>query len=73
MTNEWYKAKQVADSYRFYVVWKPLENPDAEPMRIQNPAKHLDHAQREVISTRYYDIPSDAIQLAASTQKGNIK
>jgi superfamily II DNA or RNA helicase len=64
-TNEWYKATQLADSYWLYVVWNPLDNPDAEPMRIQNPAKHLDHAKREVIAARYYDIPADAIEKAA--------
>ena len=64
-TNEWYKATQLADSYWLYVVWNPLDNPDSEPMRIQNPAKHLDHAKREVVAARYYDIPADAIENAA--------
>ena len=68
-TNEWYKATQLADSYWLYVVWNPLDNPDPEPMRIQNPAKHLDHAKREVIAARYYDIPADAIQNAAEKQR----
>ena len=72
-TNEWYKATQLADSYWLYVVWNPLDKPDAEPMRIQNPAKHLDHAKREVVAARYYDIPADAIHLAAATQKGATK
>jgi superfamily II DNA or RNA helicase len=68
-TNEWYKATQLADSYWLYVVWNPLDNPDPEPMRIQNPAKHLDHAKREIIAARYYDIPADAIEGAAAKQK----
>jgi len=68
-TNEWYKATQLADSYWLYVVWNPLDSPDAEPMRIQNPAKHLDHAKREVVAARYYDIPADAIQSAAEKQR----
>ena len=72
-TNEWYKATQLADSYWLYVVWNPLDKPDAEPMRIQNPAKHLDHAKREVVAARYYDIPADAIHLAAAKQKGTTK
>jgi hypothetical protein len=42
-------------------------------MRIQNPAKHLDHAKREIVAARYYDIPADAIHLAAETQKGTSK
>jgi superfamily II DNA or RNA helicase len=69
-TNEWYKATQLAESYWLYVVWSPLDNPDPEPMRIQNPAKHLDNAKREVIAARYYDIPADAIENAAAKQKG---
>jgi hypothetical protein len=68
-TNEWYKATQLADSYWLYVVWNPLDNPDPEPIRIQNPAKHLDHAKREVIAARYYDIPADAIHSAAEKQR----
>ncbi|HET6144285.1 MAG TPA: helicase-related protein [Candidatus Acidoferrales bacterium] len=72
-TNEWYKATQLGDSYWLYVVWNPLDSPDAEPIRIQNPAKYLDHAKKEIIAARYFDIPADAIQAAAATQKGNIK
>ena len=68
-TNEWYKATQLGDSYWLYVVWNPLDNPDPEPVRIQNPAKHLDHAKREVIAARYYDIPADAIEVAAGKQR----
>lgn len=64
-TNEWYKATQLGDSYWLYVVWDPLDKPDAEPVRIQNPAKHLDHAKREIVAARYYDIPADAISEAA--------
>lgn len=68
-TNEWYKATQLGDSYWLYVVWDPLNNPDAEPLRIQNPAKHLDHAKREIVAARYYDIAADAIEEAAAKQK----
>src|SRR5215472_335357 len=64
-TNEWYKATQLGDSYWLYVVWNPLDNPEPEPVRIQNPAKFLDHAKREVIAARYYDIPAEAIEGAA--------
>jgi superfamily II DNA or RNA helicase len=70
-TNEWYKATQLADSYWLYVVWNPLDNPSVEPVRIQNPAKHLDHAKREVIAARYYDIPADAIEKAAGIDSRN--
>lgn len=70
-TNEWYKATQLGDSYWLYVVWDPLDKPDPEPVRIQNPVKHLDHAKREIVAARYYDIPADAIQIAATAQKGS--
>jgi len=33
-TNEWFKASQLGDSYWLYVVWDPLEAPEAEPVRI---------------------------------------
>jgi len=69
-TNEWYKATQLGDTYWLYVVWDPLKNPDAEPLRIQNPAKHLDHAKREVVAARYYDIPAEAIESAGNLQSG---
>lgn len=64
-TNEWYRASQLGDSYWLYVVWDPLENPNPEPLRIRNPVKHLDHAKREVIALRYFDIPAEAVQRAA--------
>ena len=63
-TNEWYKAAQLGDTYWLYVVWDPLSNPSPEPLRIQNPVKHLDHAKREVVAARYYDIPAEAIEAA---------
>jgi superfamily II DNA or RNA helicase len=69
-TNEWYKAIQLGDSYWLYVVWDPLERPNPEPSRVQNPAKHLDHVKREVVAARYFDIPSEAVEAAAASQKG---
>ena len=35
------------------------------PLIIQNPAKHLDHAKKEVVAARYFDIPATAIERAA--------
>ncbi len=61
--NEWYKAVQLGDTYWLYVVWNPLDKPDAEPIRIQNPAKH--HAKKEVVAARFFDIPATAIERAA--------
>jgi len=63
-TNEWYKATQLGDSYWLYVVWDPLGQPDSEPLCIRNPAKLLDHAKREVVAARYYDVPAAAIEAA---------
>ena len=57
-TNEWYKAAQLGDTYWLYVVWDPLNNPNPDPLRIQNPVRHLDHASREVVAARYSDIPA---------------
>src|SRR5207247_2580123 len=67
-TNEWYKATQLGDTYWLYVVWDPLENPDPVPVMVQNPAKHLDHAKREIVAARYYDLPAEAIVDVAKTQ-----
>ena len=39
-----------------------------EPLRIQNPGKHLDHAKREVVAARYYDVLAEAIEEAAGKQ-----
>ena len=60
-TNEWYKANQLGDSYRLYVVWDPLENSDSEPIRIQNPTKKLDHVKKEIVTARFFEIPAYAI------------
>ncbi len=68
-TNEWYKAAQLGDTYWLYVVWDPLNNPCREPLRIQNPVKHLDHAKREVVAARYFDIPAEAVEQAAEGGK----
>ncbi|MBI2924646.1 MAG: DUF3883 domain-containing protein [Verrucomicrobia bacterium] len=68
-TDEWYKAVQLGDSYWLYVVWDPLNNPSPEPLRIQNPAKHLDHAKEEVVAARYFDIAAAAVEDAAKAQR----
>jgi len=70
-TNEWYKAAQLGDSYWLYVVWDPLsDSPDL--VTIQNPAAKLDHAKREVVATRFFEIPADAVQAAVQrTEAGD--
>lgn len=57
--NEWYHAQQLTETYWLYVVWDPLGQPDL--VRIQNPAVKLDHAKREVIAARFFEIPAEAI------------
>ncbi len=51
------------------VVWDPLENLDAEPIRIQNPAQKLDHLKREILEKRFYEIRAEAIKI--NQEKGN--
>ncbi len=63
-TNEWYKAQQLAETYWLYVVWNPLGD-SPELVRIHNPAAKLDHAKREIVAARFYEIPPDAIDQAA--------
>lgn len=60
-TNEWFKATQLEDFYWLYVVWDSLENFDAEPIRIQNPAQKLDHVKKELLATPFFKIPAKAI------------
>jgi hypothetical protein len=69
-TNEWYKAQQLGESYWLYVVWDPLGKPDPEPLRVRNPAKHLDYAKKEVIAARVFDIPAMAVEQVAHQQEG---
>ena len=71
-TNEWYKAQQLGDTYWLYVVWDPLENPDAVPVMVQNPARHLDYAKKEVVAARYYDVPAGAVEQAAQDQREGV-
>jgi hypothetical protein len=62
--NEWYKAQQLAETYWLYVVWDPL-NESPELIRVQNPAVKLDHAKREIVTGRFFEIPAEALQQAA--------
>jgi superfamily II DNA or RNA helicase/polyhydroxyalkanoate synthesis regulator phasin len=62
-TNEWYKAQQLAETYWLYVVWDPLGD-SPELVRIHNPVVKLDHAKREIVAARFYEIPAEAIHEA---------
>jgi len=53
----------LADTYWLYVVWNPLSD-SPELVSIHNPAARLDHAKREIVAARFYEIPADAIQQA---------
>jgi hypothetical protein len=60
-TNEWYKAQQLADTYWLYVVWDPL-GASPELVRIHDPVSKLDHAKREIVAARFYEIPAEALE-----------
>lgn len=67
-TNEWYKAQHLAETYWLYVVWGPLgERPDL--VTVQNPAVKLDHAKREIVAARFFEIPAEAILNATSPSR----
>ena len=36
---------------------------------VRNPAARLDHAKREVVTARYYDLPAAAVEQAAREQR----
>jgi hypothetical protein len=71
-TNEWFKASQLGDSYWLYVVWGPLEAPKAEPVRIRNPVKNLDHVKREILASRFFEIPAEAIIAVGNKQESRL-
>jgi superfamily II DNA or RNA helicase len=66
-TNEWYKAQQLAETYWLYVVWDPLGK-TPELVRIHNPAARLDHAKREIVAARFFEIPAESVEQAAKNQ-----
>jgi superfamily II DNA or RNA helicase len=68
-TNEWYKAQQLAETYWLYVVWDPLGK-SPELVRIHNPAVRLDHAKREIVAARFFEIPAEAVVAAAQDGGG---
>ncbi|WP_054030003.1 helicase-related protein [Desulfatitalea tepidiphila] len=66
-TNEWYKAQQLAGTYWLYVVWNPLGD-STELVRIHNPAAKLDHAKKEIVAARFYEISAEAIDLSGNEE-----
>ncbi|GAB4257006.1 MAG: hypothetical protein Kow00129_17240 [Thermoleophilia bacterium] len=67
-TDKWYKAQQPAGTYWLYVVWDPLGH-TPELVRIQNPAARLDHAKRQIVAARSFEIPAEAV-VAARREAG---
>jgi len=67
-TNEWYKAQQLAETYWLYVVWDPLGDA-REVVSVLNPAVRLDHAKREIVAARFYEIPSEAVMATAEDMR----
>jgi len=66
-TNEWLKARQLADTFWLYVVWDPRAE-GAVPLLVQNPGYKLDHAKREVREISHYELPAAAIEQAATDE-----
>ena len=58
-TKEWFKAQQFGEHCWLCVVWDPFGQ-SPEQVAIQNPVQKLDHAKREIIPSRYYEIPAEA-------------
>ena len=59
--NEWRKAQQLGDSYWLYVVWGcNTENPQL--LTIQNPAKKLMRAAKEIKQITRYLVNADALE-----------
>lgn len=60
-TNEWLKARQLGPTYWLYVVWDPKAE-GAIPTVVRDPAHALEHAAKEIATTRFFEIPALAIQ-----------
>lgn len=65
-TNEWLKARQLADSYYLYVVWDP-KTAGATPLIVQDPGHRLEHAAREVRALSHIEVSAEAIEQVALT------
>jgi superfamily II DNA or RNA helicase len=59
-TNEWLKARQLAESYYLYVVWDP-KGSGAKPSIVQDPGHTLEHVAREIRAVSGYELPADAV------------
>lgn len=59
--NERFKARQL-DEHCWLCVVGDLLGQSRELVLIQNPVRKLDHAKREIIAARNYEIPADTLQ-----------
>lgn len=59
-TNEWCKAQQLSGTFWLYTVWCSLGE-SSELVRINNPAARLDHAKREIVAARFFEIPVEVV------------
>lgn len=64
-TNEWLKARQLAQSYFLYVVWDPT-SAEVSPLIVQDPGHKLEHVAREVRAVSHVELPAEAIEQAAN-------
>jgi superfamily II DNA or RNA helicase len=63
-TNEWLKARQLAESYYLYVVWEP-KSAGATPCIVPDPGHILEHVAREVRAISHMEVSAEAIERAA--------
>ncbi len=67
-TNEWLKARQLAQSYFLYVVWDPKQS-GASPLIVQDPGHALEHGAREIRTISHIELPVKAIEEAAAQSR----
>ena len=61
--NEWCKSQQLSGTCWLDVGWDSLGE-SSELVRINNPVARLDHAKREMVTARFFEIPAEAVAVA---------
>ncbi len=69
------KLQSIGRRRRFRLLWLCVKalapsshhagKPILQPQPTQAPVKRLDHAKKEIVAARYYDIPAEALQEAS--------
>lgn len=67
-TNESYRGQQLGETCWLYVAWDALDNPDSTSLKVQDPAKYLAYAKKEVGAAPCDDFPAHAVDAAARGQ-----